>query len=356
MSHTDILIIGGGIAGGSLAAKIAPHKSVTLLEAEDNFGTHSTGRSAALWEPFYGLDIIRKLTWASEAELMRRDVLSPRGILYLQEADRPRDTFEDILRQPGAQHLSVAEAQAMMPILRDDAFVEAAYGPKAQDIDVDKLFQSFLKDARTAGATLITKARVESIRREGHWIVETPAGIFTADTIVNAAGAWADHVAALAGITPIGIQPMRRSMARIPAPGGHDVSTWPMVVSAAEDWYAKPDAGKLLVSPADEDPVEPMDAWPEDMVLAEGLARYEAFVSEPVTRLEHSWAGLRSFPPDRTPVIGFGGEGFFWCAGQGGYGIETSCALSDLGAALLRGEPPALDPAIVAALSPTRFA
>ncbi len=356
MTHSDILIIGGGIAGGSLAAKIAPHRSTTLLEAEANFGTHSTGRSAALWEPFYGLDIIRKLCWASEAELITRDVLSPRGILYLQEADRPRDTFEDILKQPGAQHLDVAAAQAMIPILRADAFVEAAYGPKAQDIDVDKLFQSFLKEARAAGAMLVTNARVTAIRHEAHWIVDTPAGTFTANTIVNAAGAWADQVATLAGITPLGIQPLRRSMARIPAPGGHDISRWPMVVSAAEDWYAKPDAGKLLVSPADEDPVAPMDAWPDDMVLAEGIARYEAFVSEPVTRVEHSWAGLRSFPPDRTPAIGFGGEGFFWCAGQGGYGIETSCALSDLGAALLQGEAPSLDPAIVAALSPARFA
>ncbi len=356
MTHSDILIIGGGIAGGSLAAKIAPHRSVTLLEAEAHVAYHSTGRSAAMWEPFYGLDIIRQLCLASEAELIRRDVLSPRGVLYLQEPDQPRDTFNEILAQPGAQRLSVAEAQDLMPILRDDVFTEAAFGEKAQDIDVDKLLQSFLRDARAAGANQITNARVTAIRRDGHWIVETTAGSFTADIIVNAAGAWADHVARMAGINPIGIQPLRRSMARIPAPGGHDVSTWPMCVSAAEDWYSKPDAGKLLVSPMDEGPVEPMDAWPEDMVLAEGLARYEAFVTEPVTRVEHSWAGLRSFPPDRTPVIGFGGDGYFWCAGQGGYGIETSCALSDLGAALLRDEPPTLDPAIVAGLSPTRFA
>lgn len=357
ISKSDILIIGGGIAGGSLAAKIAPHASVTLLEAEANFAYHSTGRSAAMWEPFYGHDIIRKLCWASEAELVARDVLTPRGVLYLYEPNGPRETFDVMLSQPGAERLSVADAVALVPILRPEVFSEAALGSKAQDIDVDKLLQCFLREARAAGATLVTNARVNEIHRDEHWIVDTDAGSFVADIIVNAAGAWADLVAKLAGVAPMNIQPKRRSMARIPAPGGHDVSGWPMVVSASEDWYAKPDAGKLLVSPADQDPIDAMDAWPDDMVLAEGIARYEAFVTEPVTRVETTWAGLRSFPPDNVPVVGFDPTvaGFFWVAGQGGFGIETSPAMSDIAAALLQGKSPAVDANIVAALSPARF-
>ena len=175
--------------------------------------------------------------------------------------------------------------------------------------------------------------------------------------IVNAAGAWADQIAALAGIAPLGLQPLRRSMARIPAPGGHDVSSWPTLLGVGETWYSKPDAGALIVSPAEEDPAEPHDAWADDMVLAEGLARYEEMVSEPVTRLISNWAGLRTFAPDRVLVIGRDRShpGFFWLAGQGGYGFQTSAAASQLAAELICGQPPELDAATVAALSPARF-
>ena len=175
--------------------------------------------------------------------------------------------------------------------------------------------------------------------------------------LINAAGAWADQIAVLAGLPPLGLTPMRRSMARIAAPGGHDVARWPMLMGAAESWYAKPDAGALIVSPAEEHPMQPQDAWADDMVLAEGLARYEEMVTAPVTRLIASWAGLRSFLPDRVPALGPDpvAPGFFWVAGQGGYGFQSAPAASALVADLVAGRAPALDPDIVRALDPARF-
>ena len=175
--------------------------------------------------------------------------------------------------------------------------------------------------------------------------------------IVNAGGAWANQIARMAGAAPLGIQPMRRSMARIPAPGGHDLSKWPMMFGLGETWYAKPDAGALMVSPAEEHAAEPHDAWADDMVLAEGLARYEEMVTEPVTRLITSWAGLRSFSPDRVLVIGRDTvqPEFFWLAGQGGYGFQTSAAASQLAADLIGGRQSELSAACIAALSPARF-
>ena len=175
--------------------------------------------------------------------------------------------------------------------------------------------------------------------------------------MINAAGAWVDEIAQLAGIAPLGFTPNRRSMVRIPAPGGHDVTKWPMLFGPGESWYAKPDAGKLLVSPAEEHATTPHDAWADDMVLAEGIARYEAHVTEPVTRVEHSWAGLRTFSPDRSLVIGFAPQdrGFFWLAGQGGYGMQSSPAASQLAADLITGQTPQIDAQAVAALDPARF-
>ena len=211
-------------------------------------------------------------------------------------------------------------------------------------------------------------------RAGGVWRVATPAAVHEAPLLVNAAGAWADAVAKMAGLAPLGLTPLRRSAAILPAPEGHDITRWPLFVSASEQWYAKPEAGKLMVSPADEDPVEPHDAWPDDMVLAEGLHRFEQAVTVPVTRVERSWAGLRTFAPDRTPAVGFdhhqwagcevgesasdqhaAEEDFLWLAGQGGYGVQTAPALSRLAADLCLGRAPALPGAVVEALSPARF-
>jgi D-arginine dehydrogenase len=258
----------------------------------------------------------------------------------------------------GMEEIGADEAARLFPLLRRDRIARAAVERDASDIDVDALLQAFLRKLRAHGGELVPRAEVMAMRREeGVWRVETAAGAFEAPVVVDAAGAWGDLVASRAGVPPVGLQPMRRSIAVVPVPAGHDARGWALVASAAEDWYAKPDGGRLWVSPADEDPVEPHDAWPDDMVLAEGIDRFGRMVEMEVTRVERSWAGLRTFAPDRTPVVGPEptAEGFHWLCGQGGYGIQTAPALSRLAADLVLGLPPALPGATVRALSPARF-
>src|SRR3990167_9230458 len=312
----EFLIIGGGIAGVSAAARLAPHGRVIVLEAEANLAHHASGRSAALYEPRYGLPAVVELSLAS-GDYFRsiKDMLTPRGLMILGRADQA-DAFAHDIATMHLDRISMDEARAIVPILNP----------------------AIAKDG--AG-----------------WRVTTATGSYTAATLINAAGAWVDEVAALAGIKPLGFQPNRRSMARIPAPGGHDVSGWPMMFGCGETWYAKPDAGALIVSPAEEHPMAPHDAWAEDMVLAEGLSRYEEMVTEPVTRLISNWAGLRTFSPDRVLVIGRDARdpSFFWLAGQGGYGFQSAPGASQLAADLLTGTAPALSADLIAALSPARF-
>lgn len=355
---TDFLIIGGGIAGISAAARLSQLGSVILLEAEDNLAHHASGRSAAMYEPYYGLKPVVDLSMAS-GDFFRAipNLLTPRGLMVVG-----REGEGEATRQTAAvfalDMISVDAARASVPILNPATVRHAAMAMNAWDIDTDLLIQHFAREARGRGAQIVTSARVTAIRRDGAgWQVEAGGQTHGARMIVNAAGAWVDQIAAMAGIAPLGFSPKRRSMARIPAPGGHDLSAWPMIFGVGETWYAKPDAGALIVSPAEEDPAEPHDAWADDMVLAEGLARYEEMVTEPVTRLISNWAGLRTFAPDRVLVIGHdvAHPGFFWLAGQGGYGFQTSAAASLLAADLIAGRAPELDAATVAALSPARF-
>jgi D-arginine dehydrogenase len=354
----DFLIIGGGIAGVSAAARLSELGSVIVLEAEDALAHHASGRSAAMYEPRYGAPAVVGLSLASEADFRTMPgVLSPRGLMLIAKAEA-REAFEHDLAAMVFDRISMEEAREFVPILNPDVVVMAGYASHAEDIDTDLLVQGFVREAKGRSAKVLTKARVTAIVREaGGWRVTSSAGEFTARMIVNAAGAWVDQVAALAGVQPLGFTPCRRSMARIPAPGGHDVSKWPMLFGPGEDWYAKPDAGALIVSPAEEDLMEPHDAWADDMVLAEGLARYEEMVTEPVTRLLASWAGLRTFAPDRVLVIGRDVQepSFFWLAGQGGYGFQTSPAASRLAADIIGGRTPELDAGLVAALDPARF-
>lgn len=354
----DFLIIGGGIAGVSAAARIAPLGRVILLEAETNLAHHASGRSAALYEPHYGLAPVVELSLAS-GDFFRGTpgLLSPRGMMILGKAEEAAGIAEDAAKM-ALNPIPVEEALALVPVLDPAVVAHAAMAMHAWDIDTDLLLQGFAREAKAHGAQILTSARVSAIIREGAgWRVESGAGTFTAATIINAAGAWADQVAALAGVRPVGLQPNRRSMARIPAPGGHDVSGWPMLFGVGETWYAKPDAGALLVSPAEEHPMDPHDAWADDMVLAEGLARYEEMVTEPVTRLIANWAGLRTFAPDRVLVIGrdLREPSFFWLAGQGGYGFQSSPAASRLAADLLAGRATEAPADLVAVLSPARF-
>ncbi len=357
MTQAQVIIIGGGIAGLSAAAKLSATRHVVLLEAERQVGYHASGRSAAIFLRDYGNDIVKALNYASEAEHIARGVLAPRGMLLLGRAEDAEVFAQDCVDLQ-MQPIPVAQALEAVPILNPATVHLAAAQPDVAAIDTDLLLQSYAREARANGAEIVTGAPVERLWRTGAaWRVETAAGAFTADQIVNAAGAWADPVAELAGLAPLGLQPYRRSMAQLPAPGGHDVTGWPFMLGAGERWYAKPEAGKWIVSPSEADPVPPQDAWADDMALAEGLARYEEMVSVPVTRVETSWAGLRTFAPDKALVIGEDGRalGFFWMAGQGGYGFQTAPAAADLLAAHVLGHPPALAPEVVAALSPTRF-
>ena len=350
-----IAIIGGGIAGVSAAAALAPDAEVVLLERETALGYHASGRSAAMFEENYGNDIVRAFNRVSRPVHEALDVLLPRGLMGVAlEGD---DTaFENDLDLLGLREIPVVEARAMVPILRTDVR-RASIHEAAFDIDTDRLLQHMAREARANGAKIRTGAEVLGVEKRDRWNIRLTNGEVKADAVVNAAGAWADEVAKLAGVKPAGLQPFRRSMARLPAPDGHRVSDWPMLMGPGETWYAKPDAGGWIVSPAEEDPVEPMDAWADDMVLAEGLARYEAYVSVPVNRVETNWAGLRTFAPDRALVIGEAPDqdGFFWLAGQGGYGFQSAPAAASLLADLVVGRKAALPADIVAAVSPSRF-
>ncbi len=362
----DIAIVGAGIAGAGLAADLAGDFRVVLLEQENRPGYHSTGRSAAIFIRNYGNAVIRALSRASaplfrgaEPELFPTPLLKERGVLHLaDEGSLPK--FKELLAGgDGLHELTLGQAVAKVPVLRRDVLRAAAYEPDAQDIDVNALHQGWLRKASAHGARLLTDAPVtRAARAGGEWRIETPKGIVRAGILVDAAGAWADTVAGLAGVAALGIQPMRRSIAVLPTLDGLDMKGWPLINDAAERWYAKPEAGRLLVSPAEEVPVEPHDAFVDDMILAEGLDRFEQAVDWPVTRVESSWAGLRSFAPDRTPVAGFdpSAEGVFWLAGQGGYGIQTSPALSRLAGQLIRRATPSgeFEP-LVASLAPGRL-
>lgn len=363
---TDIAIIGAGIAGAGVAAELAGDFKVVLIEQEDRPGYHSTGRSAALFIRNYGNDVIRALSRASaplfegaDRTLFPQPLLTQRGLLYVADADGLVKHAELLASADGLSEISADEAVAKVPVLRREKIAAAAYEENAQDIDVAALHEGWLRKARGAGAEVLTSAPLlRAFREGGKWEIETPTSRIRADILVNAAGAWADRVARESGIEPLGLTPMRRSIAVVPAPEGLDIGGWPLVADTAEGWYFKPEAGKLFISPAEEIPVEPHDAFVDDMVMAEGLYRFEQAVDVPVTRVERSWAGLRTFAPDRTPVAGYDStaENFFWLAGQGGYGIQTAPALSHLaGQSIRRASLPDDLAALVPALSPDRF-
>lgn len=362
----DIVIIGGGIAGISLAARCAPMMSVTCLERETSLGYHSTSRSAAVYIPNYGTALLRWLIGMSGDALagdaiVDGGVTSHRGELALvteAEADALAAYMDG---STGLAEITPHEAQELCPILRTEPFVSAVYEASAADIDVDKLFQGFIRMARQAGADIHTGQEVLSLTKTGStWRIETKTDRFETPIVVNAAGAWAGELAMHAKASPITITPCRRSAAMIPLADGLDPSPWPMIASISEAWYAKPDAGRLMVSPADQDPIAPCDAWVDDMVLAEGIDRFEKATTVTVTRVEQQWAGLRSFAPDHDPVVGFDpvATGFFWLAGQGGNGIQTAPALSQLAADLITGaavQDAVSDVDLISGLLPERF-
>lgn len=328
------------MAGASLAAELAPHLSVVMLEAEDRAGYHATGRSAAFWSETYGGPLIQPLTSASAPALRAGGFLEPLGSLHIARSDEGAalDAFLKAFAGSGVVLRSV-DPREIIPDLRPE-WTLAVHEPSCEFIDVAGLHDACLSAARKAGAELILSAGLLSAARgDRGWHLDTSAGAFASDLLVDAAGAWADQVAQIAGTRPLGIQPYRRTMVQIrtdPAPP----AMLPHVAHIAGSFYFKPEgAGRLWLSPHDEIACEPCDAAPEELDVAIAIDRFEGVVDWRVAALEHKWAGLRSFAPDRLPVYGFDRRvpGFFWCAGQGGFGIQTAPAAARLAAALLLG-------------------
>jgi D-arginine dehydrogenase len=378
---TDILIIGAGIAGASTAYFAAPHARVVLLERESQPGYHSTGRSAALFSETYGSDPVRILSRASRpflsappAGFADTPILSPRGALMVAAPGQEallRDELAAMQRiTPSVRGLDAQEVLAQVPALRPEGVIGGILEPEACDIDVHSLHQGFLRGARQHGATVVCNAPVIRIERlatpqsedqqvgveqtgvqqtggqdesssPATWLVHTPAGVWQAKVIVNAAGAWADEVAALAGMKPIGLQPKRRSAFTFAPPEGSDPRPWPMVIALDESWYIKPDAGVLLGSPANADPVDPHDVQAEEFDIALAIHNIQEATTLSIRRPIRVWAGLRSFVADGSLVGGARTDepGFIWNAAQGGYGIQTCAAMGEACAALARGAP-----------------
>lgn len=373
MSHTRFLVIGAGVAGASAAAMLAAQGSTRVTEREELPGYHTTGRSAAVYSEAYGNAAIRALTIASRpwfdqppAGFTETPLLAFRQTVTVardDQMDRLAAEYDAARKLVGnLAWLDRAAALARLPMMRPDYLAGAFVEPDAMDMDVNAIHQGWLRLLRQRGGSVVTNAGVSALaRRDGVWHVATAAGAFTADIVVNAAGAWADQVAVLAGARPVGLVPKRRTVLTFDPPGGLDISRWPHVIDIDEQFYFKPESGRLLLTPADETPQEPADAQPEEIDLALAIDRFEQATSLRVQRIVRRWAGLRTFAPDRTPVVGFDVdlEGFFWLAGQGGYGIMTSPALARVTAALATGAgiPADLSQKGVTAdiLSPRRF-
>ena len=352
-NQADFIVVGAGIAGAAVGYWLAPHGRVLLLERESQPGYHSTGRSAALFLESYGTPQVRALTRASRAffdappaGFAEHPVLGPRGCLMVAQPGQEAElqAHWDLLRSmaPNARQLTAAEAHALVPVLRRERLIGAALEPDAFDMDVHAIHQGFLRGLRRSEGTVLCDAEVTAVARAGdHWEVTTPAGDWRAPVLVNAAGAWADTLAQLAGVPTIGLQPKRRSAFTFAPPAGVDARAWPCLISADEAWYVKQDAGMLLGSPANADPVPPQDVQPEELDIAVAIERIQEMTTLEIRRPARTWAGLRSFVADGDLVGGFdpAAPGFFWVAAQGGYGIQTSPAMGEACAALARGEP-----------------
>ena len=340
----DVIVIGAGIAGASVAAELAPGLKVLLLEREAQPGYHTTGRSAALYTVAYGPPVIRALTRASGTSFTAPtggapSFLKPRGVVFIARADQ-RDALAAEQAELGSAvtPMTAEEVAAAVPLLRRNYAVAGLNDASAADIDVGRMHQHYLSRLREAGGTIHCKAEVTALHHDADWQVETSQGRFHAPIVVNAAGAWADEIAALAGLPPSGLTPKRRTALIVAPPPDVDVSALPLVVDAQEHFYLKPEAGQLLISPADATPSPPCDAQPEELDIAQCVDRVETAFDLSIRRIAHSWAGLRSFLPDGDPVAGYDpkAEGFFWLAGQGGYGIQTAPALARAAAALVQ--------------------
>jgi len=345
----DIAVIGAGIAGASLASELAGSKRVILLERETQPGYHTTGRSAALFSAIYGPPAIRALSRASvsffrtpPSDFSALPLISPRGVLMVSRDDQ-QPKIDAMMRQVSGRgavyRIGHDETRQMMPLLRHGYAMAAIFEEDASDIDVHALHHGYLRSFKAAGGRTELHCEIIALKSStSGWQITTSKGSVEAAVVVNAAGAWADEIARLAGAVPAGLMPKRRTAVIVRGPESMD-PRWPMVVDIDETFYLKPESGKLLISPADETPSPPCDAQPDELDIAVCVDRIETAFDLQVRAIESRWAGLRTFAPDKNPVVGFDAEapGFFWLAGQGGYGIQTAPAMARLAAALILG-------------------
>ena len=351
MQSADFIIIGAGIAGASLAYHIGRQGKTIILEREDQPGYHSTGRSAAVYNSNYGPRLLRVMSKASgpfffdpPAGFTDTPLLKPLGVMFVARQDQAETLSANMAviaeLTEDMQPISITEANERAPILRPGYVAAAAYDDSTKDMDVNAIHSGYLRGAKKEGVSIVTDAQVTAlIRNSDRWYVQTKAGEFQAPVVVNAAGAWADQIGELAGARTIGLVPKRRTAIVVDAPEHCDLSTWCAVADAEEQWYYKPDAGQILASPADETPVPAQDIQPDELDIATLVDRLQRATSLDIKRINRSWAGLRSFVEDHCPVVGFAPDraGFFWLAGQGGYGIQTSYAMGKTAAALIQG-------------------
>lgn len=338
----DVAVIGGGMGGASVAAELAANLSVVLVEAESSAGAHSTGRSAAAFLPSYGGPVVRQLTAASRALYDARstelgvELLRPRPLIWLgTDADGGRAVAQTVQENGSLVPLTVSEAVAMFPPLRPERVAAAALDSSATDIDVASLHQAYLSDLKHRKGTILLHAPAREIRRTGStWEVTAGDCVISCAKVVNAAGAWADDVARRAGVPTVGLQPKRRTAFISPPVYTGEVSGLPLLSDSLERWYVKPEAGLLLGSPADETDSPPCDAKPDELEIARAIDEINEVTTLGLRSVRHAWAGLRSFVADRTPVVGAwtDHDGFYFVAGQGGYGIQMAPALARVAA------------------------
>jgi len=345
--QSDVIIIGGGIAGISAGAQLSQYCDVTILEKERTTGYHATGRSAAAFAPAYGNEVVRNLTSASESfyrsppdGFTEVTLLKPRDGVFIASHDQQHSLANMLSHSSHLDELSADELVQRVPIIDSAQIYGGALDCTGGDLDVDAIVQGFLRQFRSNKGKLACNAEMQHITRQhGHWHLTTPEAEYTAPIIVNAAGAWADEVAMMAGISPVSMTPFRRSALLVDAPPEIDITDWPLVIDVDENFYFKPEAGQLLISPADETPIGPCDAYTDEMDLAIAIDRVQKISQLEVSKINHSWAGLRTFASDKTFVLGYepGQEGFFWLAGQGGYGVQSAPALADITCHLICG-------------------
>jgi len=369
METADVIVIGAGIAGASAAAELAADATVLLLEMEQQPGYHATGRSAAYFAAAYGKKVVRDFTGCCEGFFRQPpegfsdvELLRPRDCMYFGRADQAAQLRDMQRDSPALVEIDAGEVRRRVPVFAEGYLHAGLWERRGGDLDVDAILQGYLRLFRRRGGRVLNAHAVTALRREvGAWRVSAAGSRFETGVVVNAAGAWADPVAGLAGLAGLGIQPLRRTALTVAAPPGIDIRGWPNMIDADEAFYFKPEAGHILISPADETPSAPCDAQPEDYDVAVGVDRFEQATGLDIRHVINRWAGLRTFAPDRVFVAGFDprSEGFFWLAGQGGYGIQSAPAMAQLTRFLVQGVAP--DPAFaivrdhVAAVAPDRF-